>query len=392
MDGLKVSLISPLPPYRSGVSLYTLGLLSGFEKNHLSFPITVVTNRFINKLEIKERNLKIIEAWTKGPIYIFQIFSTIVKEKPKIAHIQHEYFLYGGMFSSTLFVVLLMLLRLVNTKIVVTMHGVIPRRFINRFFAEAFFIPKYITLLKFGLTTLTILICKLADKIIVHTRFAKKTLHGDYKVPQRKIQVIPHGIGVSDIDLQIKPSCEKAILFFGNITPSKGLETLITAFEQIRIPDAKLIIAGGIHPRGVNYFYKICRIANSSPAAKRIHITGYIPEEKIPLLFEQCILAVFPYTCSISSSGGLSIALQYRKPVIVTNLENFREIIVDGQNGLIVPPNDSKALAEAIERIILDHNLRNRLSQGVIDKCHNIEWPVIAARTIKCYSDLLNEK
>jgi len=386
---MKVCLVSALPPFRSGVSLYTVGLLSGFERIAPSFPIVILANKCADPVR-KSQDIKLTRIWTKGPRYSFQIVSAVAKEKPKLVHIQHEFFLYGGIVSSAVFPLLLLILRLMGIRVVVTMHGVIPRKVARKQFADAFFVPANFVALKLGLPVTTMLISANANAIVVHDKSAKDILQEDYSVAPQKINVIPHGIGLPNPEpLRSQRVGENTVLFFGNVTPSKGLETLIAAFEQVRVPNAKLIIAGGPHPRGNSYFQHITRLVRSSSASDRITMTGYVPDERIHQLFEECSLAAFPYTFSVSSSGGLSFALQHRKPVIVTGLPTFAQIITDNVNGLVVPPEDSAALTSAIERILLDQNLRNLLSDGIMKSLSNLAWPAVAKETSECYKTLL---
>jgi glycosyltransferase involved in cell wall biosynthesis len=366
-------------------------LLSGFERTRPPFPIVVLANKCADKPVGKSRNITLAKAWTKGPRYLFQIVSAVAKEKPKLVHIQHEFFLYGGIVSSAVFPLLLFLLRLMGIKVVVTMHGVVPRKLARKQLADAFFIPANLIALRIGLPALTMLISANANAIVVHNKSAKDTLHEDYGVAPQKINIIPHGIGLPNSKPPRSPRVgENTILFFGNITPSKGLETLIAAFEQVQVPNAKLIIAGGPHPRGNKYFQQITKMARSSSASARITITGYIPDERIHSLFEKCNLAVFPYTFSVSSSGGLSFALQHMKPVIVTDLPSFTQIITDNLNGLVVPPDNSRALTMAIERILLNHDLSNLISNGIVKSFSHLAWPTIAKETFDFYKTRLN--
>ena len=103
-------------------------------------------------------------------------------------------------------------------KVILTMHGVVPRRIADTQFAKAFFIPRNPFLLAIGLVGLTALNCKIANVIVVHNNFAKNILCADYRVSLKKIWVIPHGIGVSNSkSIPTTPIRDKFILFFGNI-------------------------------------------------------------------------------------------------------------------------------------------------------------------------------
>jgi glycosyltransferase involved in cell wall biosynthesis len=383
----KVCLVSVLPPLFSGVSLYTQGLLSGFAKRKVPCELVVLANKSAQELTPQVDGLRIIKAWSRDARYLIQVLSAIVKEKPVVVHFQHEFFLFGGMFTAATFPLLLLTLRLMGIKTVVTMHGVISKSAANSEFAEGFFVPKSYLLLRVGLGSLTTIICRLSNTMIVHSSAAKAALIQDYWISPKKIKVVQHGIGHWESNPQKKAS-EKEVLFFGNITPTKGIEDLIAAFEQVSVPDAKLIIAGGPHPRGKMYFQKISELVRASPKSNRIVITGFVPDKEIHDLFDRCTIAVFPYTFSVSCSGGLSFALQHRKPPVVSSLPSFTETIVDGVNGLVVPPNDKTALAWAMERLLIDDRLREKLSRGIAEDCAHLKWSEIASETVKCYQQV----
>lgn len=380
---MKTCLVSALPPLHSGVALYTLGLLSGFGKIKPSFPFVIIVNDSANS-EINIRGLKILRNWTRGPKYFFQVLSAIIREKPSVVHFQHEFFLYGGLFSALLFPLLLLLTRILGKKVIVTVHGVVPSACTTTNFAKSFFVTTNFLILKLGLSALTIIIGKFVNIIIVHNNFAKKTLFQDYAIPLKKIQVIPHGVGTNNLEVKHK-SYKKIVLFFGNITPSKGIETLISAFEMIKVPNVNLIIAGGAHPRGKKYFSKIKQRIQSSSSSENIILLGYVPDDKIHSLFEQSTITVFPYTYSVSSSGGLAFAIQHKKPIIVTDLPAFTEIIKDNWNGLVIPPKNPEALTKAIEKIITNEELYQKITKGILISYSNLLWSKIAAKTLECY-------
>jgi glycosyltransferase involved in cell wall biosynthesis len=380
----KLCLVSVLPPIRSGVALYTAGLLSGFAKQNATYDVVILSNKSDEKDKPEFERVRVSRTWNRDCRYFYQVLHAIVKEKPNVVHLQHEFFLFGGMLTAALFPLLILLIKFQRIKTVITLHGIISKTAANNEFAEAFFVPKNYFLIRIGLGSLTTAICRIADTIIVHSLEGKETLIKDFGIPTCKIKVVPHGIGLRDSNESLNDS-SKSVLFFGNITPSKGLETLISAFEQVKVQDAKLIIAGGPHPRGAEYFRKITNSIQNSKKSDQIAITGYVPDGEIHSLFEKCQVAVFPYKFSVSCSGGLSFALQHRKPSIVTSLPSFTEVIVDGINGLVVPPRDELALAAAIERLLSDENLQECLSRGIDKKCTHLHWPDIASETIKCY-------
>ena len=251
---LKACLVAPLPPLPSGVSLYTVGLLAGFARKKPPCELVVITNKSAMNIE-NAKGIRLMKAWTRGFGYFFQVLFSIIKEKPDVVHLQHEFFLFGGMFTAAMFPFLLLSLRLLGIRTVVTIHGVIPKDAANKQFAEAFFVPKNYFLLRVGLGSITNMICRFANTIIVHSSSAREALLRDYRIPSSKIRVVHHGIGFLETSTP-HDMLENNVLFFGNITPSKGLEPLISAFELVKTPNSKLIIAGGAHPRGQEYFQK----------------------------------------------------------------------------------------------------------------------------------------
>ena len=384
---MKTCIVGVLPPSKSGVALYTLGLVSGIELTKPPFSVTIVANKTAS-LELKFQRVEIRRSWTKGTKYFFQVLSAILHEKPLVVHFQHEFFLYGGLLSALIFPIILLFARILRKKVIVTMHGVVPRNLTTSQFAHSFFITSNPLILS-GIGMLTSIICKLANATIVHSNLAKTTLINDYGVNPQKIRVIPHGIGFKK-GSEKKNTNNKIILFFGNITPGKGIETLISAFEDIQVPNAKLIISGAIHPRGKEYFLKIKREIEKSPSFKKIELTGYIPDDKIHQLFEKCTVAVFPYNIAVSSSGGLSFALQHRKPVVVTSLPTFTETIKHNFNGLVVPPRDPKALAQAIRKILLNEKMRKLMIDRISKNSENLLWSTISMKTLEFYQECLN--
>ncbi|MDZ7695470.1 MAG: glycosyltransferase [Deltaproteobacteria bacterium] len=76
-------------------------------------------------------------------------------------------------------------------------------------------------------------------------------------------------------------------------------------------------------------------------------VDAYIPNEEIGLYFSAADLVVQPYR-SASGSGICQLAYGFGKPVIATNVGSLGEVVIDGVNGRIVPPENAKALADAI--------------------------------------------
>jgi glycosyltransferase involved in cell wall biosynthesis len=134
------------------------------------------------------------------------------------------------------------------------------------------------------------------------------------------------------------------LAFAGRFAPQKSLDVLVGAVE--RVENVSLLMAGdGVPP----------------PAGDRVRLLGALPRERVLELFAAADAAVlssswenFPHT--------LVEALSVGTPVIATRVGGVPEIVEDGRNGLLVPPNDVEAFADAIRRFFGDDELRARLA------------------------------
>lgn len=174
------------------------------------------------------------------------------------------------------------------------------------------------------------------------------------------------------------------ILFFGRISPYKGVEYLCEAMKIVRqaVPDATLTIAGG----GRMYF-------DIEPYKQLEYIevrNHYVGMEELAALLSRCTLSVCPYT-DATQSGVIMTSFSLYKPVVATNVGGLGEMIEDGKSGLLVPPKNPKALAEAIISLLQDETklssmtdyIRQAYEQG------NRSWNAIADKYIEYYQELM---
>ena len=79
-------------------------------------------------------------------------------------------------------------------------------------------------------------------------------------------------------------------------------------------------------------------------------------------------------------------AMTQRLPVIATPVGAARSLIVDGRSGLLVPPRDGAALADAIGRLMNDASLRLRLAEGAFERVSGMTWTATARHTLEVYA------
>jgi len=226
------------------------------------------------------------------------------------------------------------------------------------------------------------------DRIIVHGEILRNILIKS-GVLDKRIEVIPMGSFSFFRNLTPKNSISEernTILFFGSIRKYKGLEYLIkaTPFISKELPDLKVIIAG---------FGDLSRFSELLTDKTRFEIHNrLIPDEMVAKLFYRAQLLILPYI-EASQSGPLHIAYAFKKPVVATNVGSIPEIVEHGKTGLLVPPKDEKALAEAIITLLKDDKLREEMGENAYKKSiEELSWDKIANKLIEVYKEVINER
>jgi len=148
------------------------------------------------------------------------------------------------------------------------------------------------------------------------------------KYGSRNVHVRAHGIlsqRPEYPDFSRRGNPFQRILAFGKWGTYKRLEPIIEAFNSVvaRLPEAKLVVAGGDHPNTPGYVASIAQQFINDP---RVEFTGYVPEDRIADLFQSASVAVMPYSSATGSSGVAHIACTYGVPIISADISDFRDM------------------------------------------------------------------
>ena len=100
---------------------------------------------------------------------------------------------------------------------------------------------------------------------------------------------------------------------------------------------------------------------NILPKNNLIILDRWLTIAEIGHIYKDSDVIVIPYL-NATQSGSPAWAMAAGKALVVTNTGGLPEQVIDGQNGVIVEPQDSKTLAEAIKKLLLDENLLKRMS------------------------------
>jgi glycosyltransferase involved in cell wall biosynthesis len=219
-----------------------------------------------------------------------------------------------------------------------------------------------------------------AIRVIVHGRALTNEVSEEIGIPPDCIHVVPH-VAIGDLEgVHRVPEDDNVVLFFGRIWQYKGLEYLIKAEPAVskEIPGVCIVIAG----RGEDF--ERYRRMMKDPAAFEIH-NSWVSDEQRSELFQRAAVVVLPYT-SATQSGVIPVAYSYAKPVVATTVGAIPEYVEHGRTGLLVPPRDERALAEAIVALLRDPAARRQMGANGQRKLTD-EWApdVVARKTCEVY-------
>jgi glycosyltransferase involved in cell wall biosynthesis len=168
-------------------------------------------------------------------------------------------------------------------------------------------------------------------------------------------------------DLTRRGNPDHRILAFGNWGTYKRLERLMQAFPAIleKMPNARLIVAGGNHPAAAGYWESI---RAAQPDHLPIEFLGYVPQKDVAQLFRTSSLLVMPYDSSTGSSGPAHQACEYGIPIVCADIEDFRCMAADDDMAILFYKiGDAADLATKVLDVLQSPDLQRQMSQ------HNYE-------------------
>jgi glycosyltransferase involved in cell wall biosynthesis len=300
-----------------GVASYTKTLLHAIKKQDPSLSITVVAEQFQIGETYTEEGIHIQRMWKRNSLKsIWSLFRKLRQQKEKTILISFEIYMFGQVIPTIFALLHVCLLRLQGKKIIFVMHQVLAD------FQTLESNPLKIRVLNTAKRLFYYLVRTASTKIVVFEEQLKLQLAA--QIP--KVAVIPHFVYTPTTNLT-KKDARKALqwspdalycLYFGYLAPYKGIDKLIRIWPDNTA--IKLVIAGGANPNHVKNekMQEFVKTVTKEADQKHIPITGFLPEEQVPLYFTAADCVILPYTTFMSSSGPLSLAFAYEKAVLLS--------------------------------------------------------------------------
>jgi glycosyltransferase involved in cell wall biosynthesis len=179
----------------------------------------------------------------------------------------------------------------------------------------------------------------------------------------QEVRVIPNGI-----DLPPDPGIEGEpphVLYAGRLSKEKGVLELVRAAQGL-----PLVVVG------------------DGPLRKRVpQARGFVAREELEREYARAAVVACP-----SRREGFGVtcleAMAYGKPVVASAVGGLRDLVVDGETGLLVPPRDPAALRAALERLLGDRELRLRLGAAARERARErFSWDRVVDATLQAYAD-----
>jgi len=233
-----------------------------------------------------------------------------------------------------------------------------------------------------------------ADALIADSESTRQDAIRLLGIPPQKIYTALLGVDeayrpISDLRaleaVQLKYGLpEDFILYVGMVEPRKNLPLLIRAFRKLMDlgTDTHLVIAGRLGWMYAN----VLQLIDTLGVKDRVSLIGYVPTQDLPLVYNLASIFVYP---TLYEGFGLPAleAMACGVPVVTTEVSSLPEIV--GDAGILVPANDETALTRAIQSVLTDRALSQRLAILGPERASQFTWERTAQQTLQVYRDVL---
>jgi len=144
---------------------------------------------------------------------------------------------------------------------------------------------------------------------------------------------------------------EPYILYVGGLTAAKGLGLLLAAYQQLPAPPP-LVLIGTLWPDTPREF------------PPGVTVLPNLPNREVMAAWARCLFGVVPSMWAEPLANVILEAMSQGKAVVASRVGGVADMVVDGETGMLFPPGDSPALAQAMRRLIDDRELRERLGRA----------------------------
>jgi D-inositol-3-phosphate glycosyltransferase len=173
-------------------------------------------------------------------------------------------------------------------------------------------------------------------------------------------------------------------LFFGYVRRYKGLDTLLQAWPLVRAERPVTLVVAGEFYEDARPYRELAAAVGGGPAVRLID--RYIADDEVEMLFKAADVVVLPYR-SATQSGVTHVAYALGVPVITTNVGGLAETVHPGETGLVVPPENPPALADAVVQFF-EQRMGDRMREPIAALRREHSWETLADHVISLGDEL----
>jgi len=345
---MKICLVTTFPPSTGGLSEYGFHIAQELQRNPF-LSLTVLADQLPTTQQERD-GFTVLRCWSfDDPASAYQLIRAIRRLKPDVVWFnllfstfgRNPFVAFSGLMSP-------LLARLSGRYTHVTLHHLMDTVELKDAGVQ------HERLYRFAGAVATRMLL-LSNSVSVLMPGYRKILNDKYG--RDNVHLRAHGLlarrpELPDFSRRGTPA--HRILAFGKWGTYKRLELMIEAFGLLapKLPEAKLIIAGGDHPQAAGYVESVKQQNAGNP---RIEFRGYIPEQELPDLFQSSSVAVMPYTSSTGCSGVAHLACAFSVPMISADLPDFRQMAQSEELAIeFYPSGDAQGLADCLHRLLRD--------------------------------------
>ncbi len=364
-SGLRIALVSALPPSRTTLNEYGHHLAKHLGENEAVQSLTVWSETSL-PAETAAANPSVIcePVWEfNNVLNPLRVLAAARKSRPDIVMFNLHFTSFGNArIPAAVGLLTPALLRLFGFRTNVLLHNLMDTVDLDEAGFKTSRVAKPIIMAIGRLLTRVVL---LADT--VGTTIPKYVEILQERYSATNVYLAPHGtFEASDVCETDSIDGKRRILAFGKFGTYKRVEGLLEAHAELiktdEFSDVELVIAGSNNPNAPDYLEELeAQLEDDS----QVRFWGYVEEEDIPNLFTSASVVAFPYTATTGSSGPLHQAGAYGRAAIVPRIGDFVDLIEEeGFAGEIFDPASVDSLATALMNVLGNDARREELGQA----------------------------
>ena len=209
-------------------------------------------------------------------------------------------------------------------------------------------------------------------------------------------EIIPNGIdfeyfGAEDVEpIRNLTDGRPNILFVGRLDPRKGFQYLLEAFPSVKqaVPEARLVVVGAFDKDDREPYVRHAR----EHRIRGVRFVGYVPDEELRRYYRSCHVFCAPSTGYESFGLILLEAMAAGKAIVGSRIEGYRQVLTHQREGLLVPPEDPEAIADALISLLQDPSRREEMGKEGRRTARHYTWPRVADQVLDYFHQIVDRK